>query len=465
MPSGADAAVLPPNAISFYDLPRPAVSERDLGTLAMLRALRSDALGTYSARAYTEPHLHVRLLGRHFFLLNDPDEIDHVLNGRIDRYHRDPMGRRILEPSIGRGILLAEGAEWRRQRRSLAPSFQPRYVDRLIPAFHAEATRRIARWHTDSRQSRNLLEDFRALTLAIAARAMFSIEDDDQTAELAKLMNDAERLTTFLDWRDFLSLLLGRGIAQPPVRRAFGERWRAWTVSFLEKRPPLTQLDEARDLLDLLRTARDEATDGAFPMEVIVDQVGTMMAAGFETTAVALFWVALLLALFPEHQKAVRDELCAQEAETAPEAQFFRSLPTTTSFIYETLRLYPPVHSFSRQTDVGDRVGDLEIPRGATITISPWVLHRHQRHWNDPHSFDPRRFIRDGRIAVPKAWMPFGNGPRICLGMTFATTEILTVLRILLARYRIVLQGRPPQPVGRAVLLPSFEPTFQLMRL
>jgi cytochrome P450 len=299
---------------------------------------------SYSARAYTEPHLHVRLLGRHFFLLNDPEEIDHVLNGRMDRYHRDPIGRRILEPSIGRGILLAEGAEWRRQRRSLASAFQPRYVDRLIPAFHAEATRRMARWDEGSAQSQNLLEDFRALTLAIAARAMFSIEDDDQTAELAKLMNDAERLTSFLDWRDFLSLLLGRGIPQPPVRQEFGERWRAWTVSFLEKRPPLTQLDEARDLLDLLRVARDEASDGAFPMEVIVDQVGTMMAAGFETTAVALFWVALLLALFPEQQEPVRDKLCAQGPETAPEPQFLRSLLTTTA---SSMRRYGFIPQFT----------------------------------------------------------------------------------------------------------------------
>ncbi len=192
MPRDADAAVLPSKAFSSDDLPRTKISQRDLGTLGMLRALHSNALGTYSARAYTEPHLHIRLLGRHFFLLNDPDEIDQVLNARMDRYHRDPIGRRILEPSIGRGILLAEGPEWRRQRRSLASAFQPRYVDPLIPAFHAVATQRIARWRVESRQSRNLLADFRALTSAIAARAMFSIEDDDQTAELAKLMNNTK---------------------------------------------------------------------------------------------------------------------------------------------------------------------------------------------------------------------------------------------------------------------------------
>jgi cytochrome P450 len=180
-------------------------------------------------------------------------------------------------------------------------------------------------------------------------------------------------------------------------------------VSFLENRPLLGQHDEARDLLDLLRTARDQGSGGPFEAEVIVDQVGTMMAAGFETTAVALFWIALLLAFFPNHQEAIRGELCTQSVDAPPEAQF---LPFTTAFVYEALRLYPPVYNFSRQAAVDDCIGDLSIPRGATITISPWVLHRHQRHWEHPHRFDPRRFFRDGRIVVPKMWMPFGAGPR-----------------------------------------------------
>jgi cytochrome P450 len=259
---------------------------------------------------------------------------------------------------------------------------QPGLGDRLIPAFHDAAARRIAQWDAEGFQSRNLLVDFRALTLAIAARAMFSIEDDRRTAELANLMNEGERQTSFLHWSDFLFLLLGRGIAQPSVRRAFGERWRGWMVSFLENRPPLAQLDEARDLLDLLRTARDQGGGGPFQAEVIVDQVGTMMAAGFETTAVALFWIALLLAFFPNQQEAARGELCAESVDAPPEAQFLRSLATTTAFVYEALRLYPPVYTFSRQAAVDDRIGDLSIPRGATITISPWLLHRHQRHWS-----------------------------------------------------------------------------------
>jgi cytochrome P450 len=283
---------------------------------------------------------------------------------------------------------------------SLASAFQPRYVDQLIPAFHDAAARRIAHWDAEGVQSRNLLVDFRALTLAIAARAMFSIEDDRQTAELANLMNEGERRSSFLDWRDFLFLLLRRGIAQPSVRRAFGERWRGSMASFLENRPLLAQLDEARDFLDLLRTARDQCTGGPFRAEVIVDQVGTMMAAGFETTAVALFWIALLLAFFPNQQEAIRGELCAESVDAPPKAQFLRSLPTTTAFVYEALRLYPPFYNFLRQAAVDDRIGDLSIPRGATISISPWVLHRHQRHWEHPHRFDPRRFFRNGRVCA-----------------------------------------------------------------
>jgi len=148
MPSMADAALLPPSIISPDDLPRPAISDRDLGTLALLRALRTNGLATYSTRTYTETRLHRRLLGRDFFLLSDPADIDHVLNRHMDRYRRDPLGRRVLEPTVGRGVLLAEGAEWRRQRYSLAPAFQPRYVesaDTSIPRRGGAAHRAMGR--------------------------------------------------------------------------------------------------------------------------------------------------------------------------------------------------------------------------------------------------------------------------------------------------------------------------------
>jgi cytochrome P450 len=449
-----------PATIGPNDLPRHEPAAKGLSAWALLRALRRDPLTTFTAEAYTELRPRLRFFGRDYVLLNDLADIDHVLNKNMAAYRRDILAQRLLEPVVGRGMVLAEGEAWREQRRSLVPAFQPRHIDRLIPLFHDEVARRVAAWSGDTGE-RNLLDDFRRLTLALAGRAMFSIEDDVRTAELAELARENAD-TSLLGWRDHIAALLWSGIPQAPERRAFRAQWRAWAASFLDHRPPIADLDQAHDLLDLLRASRD-ATGASLPREVIIDQIGTMMAAGFGTTAVTLFWVALLLAVFPAQQEAVRGELCPDGAEAPPDAAFLRSARTTTMFVYEALRLYPPVYAISRRAASDDRVGDVPIRRGTVVTVAPWVLHRHAAHWRDPHQFNPSRFLQNGRIVVPKAWIPFGTGPRVCIGAAFATTEMLVVLRALLGRYRIELRGAIPRPVGKLVLLPEFEPRFDLV--
>jgi cytochrome P450 len=188
-----------------------------------------------------------------------------------------------------------------------------------------------------------------------------------------------------------------------------------------------------------------------------------MMAAGFVTTSVALFWIAVMLALHPEHQEALRDELDGDPA-SPPDAAALRSATRTLAFIYEALRLYPPVFAFTRWAIADDRIGEVEIPRGSGITIAPWLLHRHEAHWDNPQRFDPARCIRNGRVVLPKAWMPFGAGPRICIGMAFAVTEIAVALRLMLRRFSIALAGPCPRPVGRFTLTPDVEPMFELNR-
>jgi cytochrome P450 len=180
-----------------------------------------------------------------------------------------------------------------------------------------------------------------------------------------------------------------------------------------------------------------------------------------------------MLALFPEHQEAVRRELCpgskvgsaAGAGMPPPDMQALRSSPVATAFLYESLRLYPPAYIIVREARVEDRIGEFRIPRGAAVVVSPWLVHRHSALWQDPHGFDPGRFLQGGRIAPPKAWMPFGTGPRICIGTAFATMEILVILRCLLERYSIGLVGAPPSPVGRVTLLPDSQPLFRLKAL
>ena len=175
-----------------------------------------------------------------------------------------------------------------------------------------------------------------------------------------------------------------------------------------------------------------------------------------------------MLALFPEHQEAVRRELCQgpkEGAKTAPpDMQSLRSSPVATAFLYETLRLYPPAYVIVREARLEDRIGDFRIPQGAAVIVSPWWCIG-TRRTGEPHGFDPGRFMQGGRIGTPKAWMPFGSGPRVCIGAAFATMEMLVIVRCLLERYSISLVGAPPSAVGRVTLLPDSQPLFRLKAL
>jgi len=148
-----------------------------------------------------------------------------------------------------------------------------------------------------------------------------------------------------------------------------------------------------------------------------------------------------------------------------PDMQALRSSRVATAFLYESLRLYPPAYIIAREARLDDQIGDFRIPRGAAVIIAPWLVHRHMALWQHPHRFDPNRFIQGGRIVMPKAWMPFGSGPRVCIGSAFATMEILVILRCLLGRCRISLPGPAPSAVGRVTLLPDFQPLFRLTAL
>jgi cytochrome P450 len=193
--------------------------------------------------------------------------------------------------------------------------------------------------------------------------------------------------------------------------------------------------------------------------------VGTMLSAGFATTALGLYWTAVLLALFPERQEAVRQELCQGSISAPPTMQQLRSSVTATAFLYEALRLYPPAYVIAREARLEDRIGDFHIPRGTAVIVAPWLVHRHSALWSDPDRFEPERFVREGRIVTPKAWMPFGTGPRVCIAAAFATMEMLSIFRCLLGRYRISLVGDPPSPVGRVMLQPGTQPLFKLTAL
>jgi cytochrome P450 len=435
-----------------------------VGSLRLLKALRSDLLSAFDANAYSQLRVSFRVLGQRFVILNDPDDIDHVLKTHMDRYQPSVLATRLLEPIVGCGLVLAEGEIWRDQHRILVPAFQPRHVEQLLPTFHAAAAQCVSSWASHAVSERNLLVDFRRLTLAIIARSILSIDDEEETARLADFSSEYERTGALLRWQDYVAFFLRRNIAQPTARTDFRRRWRNWVGALIDLRPPVDAADDRQSLLDLMCAARD-ARGEPLPRGEIIDQIGTMLAAGFGTTSLALFWTAVMLALFPAHQEAVRSELCRGPIGIPPNSASLSGSKTTIAFLYEVLRLNPPAYIIAREARLPDRLGDFAIPSGAAVIIAPWLVHRHSANWRDPHQFDPMRFVHDGRVTTPKAWMAFGKGPRACIGSAFATMEIMVILRVLLAKFRIGLNGPMPRPTGRISLLPEFEPTFTLSPL
>jgi unspecific monooxygenase len=253
-----------------------------------------------------------------------------------------------------------------------------------------------------------------------------------------------------------LDMLLPPGIPtlRDLARRRYRKRWAALMDSIiahrLDEAPPTTP----RDLLDILRAARDPETGEAFSREQLRDQVSTLIVAGHETTALTLFWSLYLLANAPAEQQRLAAEAGKVEITVENCAEALPRLGYARAVVSEALRLYPPAFVMVREAIAADRWRDLDIPARSLAMISPWVLHRHRRYWANPDSFDPSRFLA-GAPPVPRlAYLPFGTGPRVCVGAQFAMTEAILVLAMLAKQFEVSLVH--PQPV-----LPSAVVTTQ----
>jgi unspecific monooxygenase len=233
--------------------------------------------------------------------------------------------------------------------------------------------------------------------------------------------------------------------------------------SIMHTRMDAPASDTPRDLFDLLRGARDPDTGAAFSHDELRDQVATMILAGHETTAVALFWAMTLLAAAPEVQDRIATEANSLDLSPDHATQALPHLTTTSAVVSETLRLYPPAFVIVRQAIAADRCGDIEIPRGAVIMIAPWVLHRHHRLWRDPDAFDPSRFLPDATAPPRFTYLPFGVGPRVCVGAQFALAEATLALAALTRAFHITREDTTPVlPVALVTTQPDHAPMFRL---
>jgi unspecific monooxygenase len=427
--------------------------------IGRMAAMRVSPIGTWGQRAYEEDIVQGRFFGRSSFILNTPDAIRHVLVDNYENYTRTPAGIRVLRPMLGEGLLIAEGRAWKYQRRTLAPAFTPRAVASLIPHMIAATDETIAKLQAASGGPVDLREAMQRMTLEIAGRTMFSFGMERHGAALRDfVMEYGARLAR----PHFLDLLLPLNWPTPQdfSRARFRKRWTQFVAMLMAERRAAGKNEGAppRDLFDLMGAARDPETGEAFSDEQLGDQVATMILAGHETTATALFWSLYLLALDPVTQ----DQLAAEvQGVTANGALDIERLKFTRAVVDETMRLYPPAFLIARAAAAPDTVAGLPVKNKDVILIAPWLLHRHDKLWRDPNAFIPSRFMPPSPPPDRFAYLPFGVGARVCIGAHFALVEATLALAKMIGAFRVeLLDKEPVMPIGVVTTQPDRSPMF-----
>jgi cytochrome P450 len=440
--------------------PRPDYAPPGLSTFARIRRMRASMIGTWGERAYREDIVRGNFLGRTSYTVNAPDAIKHVLIDNYENYGRTHVGIRVLRPIVGEeGLLLSSGKAWKHQRRTLAPAFSPRAVSMLVPHMLSATDAMIAELRGKNGAT-DLREAMQRLALDIAGRTMFSFALDRHGPRLRDFVNDyAARLAQ----PHMLDVLLPLGWRSPGdfARRAFRREWTKFLSVLIAERRALGASDSApRDLFDLLIAAQDPETGRAFDDAQLADQIATMILAGHETTATALFWSLYLLSLDGEAQNALAAEARAAGAQHPGDLDA-TGLKFTRAVVDEAMRLYPPVFLIARAALGPDTVAGERIRKDDVILIAPWLLHRHEKLWDNPGAFVPQRFMS----AQPDrfAYLPFGVGPRVCIGAQFALTEATLALAKIVAGFSIELVSkRPVMPLGVVTTQPDHSPEFRI---
>ncbi len=443
----------------------PKVHAVDLPTWRLLWVSPRNNLAIWADYAFDTLIARNKVLGIDRLLVNAPEGVRHVLTTAAANYVRPVAIVRLFRPIGGQGVFLSEGVDWRRQRRMLAPVFAPSSIALLLNHFSEAAADLVRR--TEGKSKLNLSAAFQDATLDAVLRALFSMPDSGHRARLGRLVRG------YLNGPGRPNVLDGIARTEQEFsfathkRRHFQQVWSAAVDDLVVERRQSPMFGANHDLLDLLIAARDPESGEALSDVEIREQSATMLLAGFETTSRLLFWAVYLLTLDVAEQTRLRTEIVAFPPERVTEPDDLLNWPRLRQTLLEALRLYPPVPHIGRVAGVDDVVMGEKVRPGTHVWISPWVIHRHRKFWNNPTAFMPDRFA-----AKPSPWtagspfLPFGAGTRMCIGATFAMAEAQIMLATLLSRFNIVLDApRPVMPVATLTTAPSFEPIFRLERI
>lgn len=421
--------------------PAPVPQRTPLGPLALLRVLAKNPLEAWTQAHFEQPIVMGGLSIGRVALVSDPPAIRRVLMDNSQNYHKDWLQRRVLSAGLNNGLLTAEGHQWRTQRRALAPLFARRTVLGFSAAMIEAAAGLVARLRAHEDQIDDIAVEVTRVTLEVLERTMFSDGLGRNTEEIRVAMKHYFEAIGKLDPFDVLGLPAAvPRLSQWKVRPMLRVFESAIDTIVATRRHRLAQeTDEVpRDILTLLLEARDPETGESLSEVEVRANILTFIAAGHETTANSITWTLFLLSQSPEWRSRVQAEV-DRELDGDIDGLSER-LVETRAVIEEANRLYPPIAAISRAALGPDELAGELIRRGTMVVVAPYVLHRHHALWSDPDSFDPNRFLGAARERIDRfAYLPFGVGPRVCIGAALAMQEASIVVATVMRNFTLQL--------------------------
>ncbi|KWV52920.1 cytochrome P450 [Bradyrhizobium macuxiense] len=430
------------------------------GLIKLLITLKRNPLECWSADFFEEPIARVRLPFTEAFLVHDPGAIRRVLMDNSRNYRKDPIQRRVLSSGLSDGLLSVEGERWEIQRRTIAPIFAYRTVASFAPAMLKAANELVTKWKRIAPDTTvDIAAEMALLTLNVLALTIFSDGIGGDLDDFRSAMNAYFSVVGRIGMLDLLGV--PQSVPRPGYRRlrrtmAYFEQVIDTIVDTRRERLARHAGDNVpNDLLTLLLQSMDPSTGRRLGLREVRSNILTFLSAGHETTANALAWSIFLLSQVPEWRCRVEEE-AARELADASDGLADR-LVVTKAVVEEALRLYPPIAALSRAAIGADILGDTMISPRSLIVIAPYVLHRHRRLWSNPDAFDPARFLPGARSEIPRfAYLPFGIGPRTCIGASFALQEATIMLALLTHNFEMrLLPDAKVWPMQRVTLRPA----------
>jgi cytochrome P450 len=437
---------------SFIPVGAP-VHRRRLSRLETALVARRNVLEIIPALAYRQPIVSGEMLMR-WHMLADPAGMKRVMLDNLANYPKSEIMRRMLRPAIGNSLFNADGAEWKWQRQAVAPVFTHRNVTALAPAMTATAERACARLDASGGRA-ELVTEMLTATFDVICDVALSGREHFDAATFSAAITQYFRTAGRASLLDFLGF--------PPWFPRPGELMAARSVHVMHemvataieaRRKQAT--NQADDLLNHMLAAQDPETGQRMSPEELIHNMQFFIVAGHETTALALSWALYLLAHSPDWQDRLRAQVSDRLGGRAAGRDDLKAMPLVEQVLEESMRLYPPVGLLARTVLQADELCGRHMKPNDIVFLPIWALHRHELWWERPALFDPGRFAPQNRSRLNKhQYLPFGAGPRVCVGADFAMMQACIILASLVQRFRFLPSAPGPRPVMMMTVRPE----------